>query len=1094
MPPSPPKAGSPSAMEAFHATFQGALNDEFEALVRDLRAAAGAVADAADSSGASVDPDAWLSKRALVGELVARWTFLIATYRAHVAAEDEVVLPAVAARVSNVAHAYELEHEAEDELFESITAALDDANRSVETLCATSTTSGEPSSEHVGARERLRAAVQRAARIAHATKTVLQQHLAKEAAHLVPLLNDNFTQEEQADLVERFIASVPSGWVGPVLERGPTRGERGPLRTLLASWLARNRGGGKANETASGEAEKTDLAGVSKRAATAKRAARSKTNDRSSRGKPLNVKHGDDDTTTTETDLTTKKKSPIDHIFQFHAAWRSELLTLEADVLALPPPEKPSARVDALRGLEGRFVFFWGVYRAHSRSEDELVFPALEDKDELHNVSHSYTLDHEHEAELFVDLDACLRDLRVAAGIGDAEDARTSALVSPLNAAEPRVSKAAVNDVERRLQAACAAVRVCLETHVAREEAELWPLFEKHFSETEQRRLVGLIIGRTGAEVLQSMLSWQRKALSENEKAAMIGRLRDASKNTRFASWLDTWWSGEDRAEGREKEGAGSDFGAEGEPEEKRGALDDERTSAAAKADAAMEGLKHVQEYLKDRQQSSQKTSASSAAKAAAAAAAAAAAVDKTGYTPSWDDMFRMNRQQLEASARTLSRDDSLAPERKAYLMQHLLAARWICAQQRNKKNKEDGRAAAERDGGEVGDRDRDPDPRASFGGDGVSGKRARDGANDETRVSDGSELPFRKGKSARVSGKTEKNVLPGPFDSTVVQPGSAAEALALAGTDAVASFRPERFTNPEAGPQDVVLCEPIPEFPSKELGCKHYSRGARLVAACCGAAHVCRFCHDEAEDHTIDRFATKEMVCMRCGERQPSSATCRGCGVAPAKYFCSVCNFWDDAEDAYHCPFCNVCRRGKGLGKDFFHCMQCNSCVSLTMGPHDCGRGGKSGDDGEGGVSAMESDCPVCKDFLWNSDTPVKAMPCGHMMHTRCFEAYTKHYYTCPLCRKSLGDFSAYFRMLDAILAEEREANEKAARNDGNDGGLKTTQRVACNDCGEETVAPFHFVYHACAACRSYNTRVLGGPETTNEKDAEEKKESVSR
>ena len=123
MPPSPPKAGSPSAMEAFHATFQGALNDEFEALVRDLRAAAGAVADAADSSGASVDPDAWLSKRALVGELVARWTFLIATYRAHVAAEDEVVLPAVAARVSNVAHAYELEHEAEDELFESITAA-----------------------------------------------------------------------------------------------------------------------------------------------------------------------------------------------------------------------------------------------------------------------------------------------------------------------------------------------------------------------------------------------------------------------------------------------------------------------------------------------------------------------------------------------------------------------------------------------------------------------------------------------------------------------------------------------------------------------------------------------------------------------------------------------------------------------------------------------------------------------------------------------------------------------------------------------------------------------------------------------------------
>ena len=564
MPPSPPKAGSPSAMEAFHASFQGALNDEFEALVRDLRAAAGAVADAADSSGANVDPDAWLSKRALVGELVARWTFLIATYRAHVAAEDEVVLPAVAARVSNVAHAYELEHEAEDELFESITAALDDANRSAETLCATAT-SGEPSSEHVGARERLRAAVQRAARIAHATKTVLQQHLAKEAAHLVPLLND--THEGG------------TGGSGGAVHReralgvGRARPGEGPDAAVSAGHCARflRRGsrataGGKTPEIAS--LTPSELAGGPKRVGSAKRA-RTKSSGESS---PKSANENETE--------TVKKESPIDHIFQFHAALRRELLTPEADVLALPPPEAPSLRIDALRGLEGRFVFFWGVYRAHSRSEDELVFPALEDKDELHNVSHSYTLDHEHEAELFVDLDACLRDLRVAAGIGDAEDAAKSRLlVSSSSFAKPNPSKATVNDVERRLQAACAAVRVCLETHVAREEAELWPLFEKHFSETEQRRLVGLIIGRTGAEVLQSMLSWQRKALTENEKAAMIGGLRDASKNTRFASWLDTWWSGEDEAEGRKIASDADGDGAAANPE---GSAPRPRTTAKA--------------------------------------------------------------------------------------------------------------------------------------------------------------------------------------------------------------------------------------------------------------------------------------------------------------------------------------------------------------------------------------------------------------------------------------------------------------------------------------------------------------------------------
>ena len=98
-----------SAMEHFHATFQAALTQELEALVRDLQAAAGSVDD----------PRRGGATRATVGELVARWSFVLATYRAHVAAEDEVVLPALAARVSNVAHAYELEHDmAEDELFD----------------------------------------------------------------------------------------------------------------------------------------------------------------------------------------------------------------------------------------------------------------------------------------------------------------------------------------------------------------------------------------------------------------------------------------------------------------------------------------------------------------------------------------------------------------------------------------------------------------------------------------------------------------------------------------------------------------------------------------------------------------------------------------------------------------------------------------------------------------------------------------------------------------------------------------------------------------------------------------------------------------
>lgn len=64
-------------------------------------------------------------------------------------------------------------------------------------------------------------------------------------------------------------------------------------------------------------------------------------------------------------------------------------------------------------------------------------------------------------------------------------------------------SASEARDLALQLRRMCAAVRASLETHVRAEEAELWPLFSEHFSIKEQQHLVGVIIGRTGAEVLQ---------------------------------------------------------------------------------------------------------------------------------------------------------------------------------------------------------------------------------------------------------------------------------------------------------------------------------------------------------------------------------------------------------------------------------------------------------------------------------------------------------------------------------------------------------------------------------------------------------------
>lgn len=108
-----------------------------------------------------------------------------------------------------------------------------------------------------------------------------------------------------------------------------------------------------------------------------------------------------------------------------------------------------------------------------------------------------------------------------------------------------------------------------------------------------------------------------------------------------------------------------------------------------------------------------------------------------------------------------------------------------------------------------------------------------------------------------------------------------------------------------------------------KMLGCAHYKRNIKLQCSVCDRWYTCRFCHDEVEDHSLNRRETKNMLCMLCGYAQPASEECAQCGERGAWYYCSVCKLWDDdsKKSIYHCNDCGICRVGQGLGKDFYHC-----------------------------------------------------------------------------------------------------------------------------------------------------------------------------
>ena len=114
-----------------------------------------------------------------------------------------------------------------------------------------------------------------------------------------------------------------------------------------------------------------------------------------------------------------------------------------------------------------------------------------------------------------------------------------------------------------------------------------------------------------------------------------------------------------------------------------------------------------------------------------------------------------------------------------------------------------------------------------------------------------------------------------------------------------------------------AAICPPVTtEFNAN--GCKHYKRRCRIIARVAVKRLRADFVPHDG-DHTVNRTAISEMVCNVCDTRQPVSNECTKCGAEMASYYCNVCHLFDGSgNDIYHCPFCNVCRRGKGHRIDF--------------------------------------------------------------------------------------------------------------------------------------------------------------------------------
>ncbi|XP_059099255.1 RING finger and CHY zinc finger domain-containing protein 1-like [Tigriopus californicus] len=242
----------------------------------------------------------------------------------------------------------------------------------------------------------------------------------------------------------------------------------------------------------------------------------------------------------------------------------------------------------------------------------------------------------------------------------------------------------------------------------------------------------------------------------------------------------------------------------------------------------------------------------------------------------------------------------------------------------------------------------------------------------------------------------------------------------------------------------------------SPHYGCDHYKRNCEFYTPCCQKTYRCRFCHDQMEQHVLQREDVQELVCSTCATRQDVRKDCRSCGVIFGKYFCFECKLFDDEDkQQFHCDGCGICRIGGR--ENFFHCPTCNMCLPKHLeGNHRCIE------------NLSRANCPICQEDIHTSREPSQIPPCNHLIHKSCFDQLVRSgHFFCPVCAHSLVDMRDMWKLYDQQIDETP---------------LPAVYQSLfalsyCRDCLKTSRSSFHILGIKCSHCSGYNTVREKGP-----------------
>lgn len=243
---------------------------------------------------------------------------------------------------------------------------------------------------------------------------------------------------------------------------------------------------------------------------------------------------------------------------------------------------------------------------------------------------------------------------------------------------------------------------------------------------------------------------------------------------------------------------------------------------------------------------------------------------------------------------------------------------------------------------------------------------------------------------------------------------------------------------------------------------CTHFYSNTKLYSQKTGLWYECKRCFQRSDSESKVEDLS-HVMCGKCSFVAPKGTkSCPKCEGNYASFSCFQCRIFEDNEEnvIYHCPHCNECKLGEGIGIDYNHCFDCNCCMPLEMfhneePAHKCIR------------NNLVSDCPICgEDLKENADLQVEFLiPCNHTIHQKCLQLYLENgQFKCPVCQISIVDMEINFKLLDG---EIRNCPLPAPY---------TSWRCVykCNDCDARGITNYHFLGIKCRSCYSFNTILL--------------------